>query len=301
VAAWQWHDKAGWRVQAAVRAPGETRFDTPQTLSPPAPTTRRYAHRPWIHVAAGDGGRAALTWQIGGDSSLPEGPLHVVTAGPSGTFGADQSFPDARGLADVALAIDPSGIVQLAYVDEDYDPDLSSSLHVAQGGVGVPLSPPAVLATGGRSLESGSRVAAAVAADGTVTVAWTKIRGDNYDEGGTLEVYTRAAQGAFGAAQQVATNAESVVLDAGPGASAVLAWMSGTRAGLRVHWTVHAATRLRAGGGFGAAAAISDPARNALWPSTAITPAGDAITTWVTNTDGSGGGRVAAAVEHIGG
>ena len=35
VAAWAWHDRAGWRVQAAVRRPGQPRFDRPQNVSPP--------------------------------------------------------------------------------------------------------------------------------------------------------------------------------------------------------------------------------------------------------------------------
>ena len=29
VAAWAWHDRGGWRVQAAVRRPGQPRFDRP--------------------------------------------------------------------------------------------------------------------------------------------------------------------------------------------------------------------------------------------------------------------------------
>ena len=58
VAAWQWHDPAGWRVQAAIRRPGQARFDAPQTLSPPAAKVSRQQPRPWIHVAAGPDGRA---------------------------------------------------------------------------------------------------------------------------------------------------------------------------------------------------------------------------------------------------
>jgi phosphatidylethanolamine-binding protein (PEBP) family uncharacterized protein len=35
VAAWAWHDRAGWRVQAAIRRPGQPRFERPQNVSPP--------------------------------------------------------------------------------------------------------------------------------------------------------------------------------------------------------------------------------------------------------------------------
>src|SRR3954451_22710937 len=104
VAAWQWHDKAGWRAQAAIRRPGEARFDAPQDVSPPAPGRGRSQPRPFIHVAAGTDGRAVVTWQIGGDYRLPEAPLRVVTAGTDSTFRAGQALGDAGGLAQVGLA-----------------------------------------------------------------------------------------------------------------------------------------------------------------------------------------------------
>src|SRR3954451_7158712 len=47
VAAWQWHDSAGWRAKAAIRRPGEARFGTPQNVSPPAPASGRAQSRPW--------------------------------------------------------------------------------------------------------------------------------------------------------------------------------------------------------------------------------------------------------------
>src|SRR5439155_10964476 len=241
VAAWQWHDKTGWRVQAAIRRPGQPRFDKPQTVSPPAPTFGRRQPRQWIHVAAGPGGRAVVTWQIGGDYQLPESSLHVLTAGPDGVFGADQELGDAGGLADVGLAVGPSGAVQVAYADEHFSGHEGPvGLHVAQGTAGAPLSGPAVLSTGGKGTSSGSQVAAAFSADGTATVAWAK-PGNDYERGGALEVFTRAADGAFGAAQQLAADAEGVVLAGGPGASAVLSWMRGTSTANHLHWAVHAA------------------------------------------------------------
>src|SRR4051794_39535021 len=94
VAAWVWHAKPSWLVQAAIRRPGQPRFDRPQTLSMPARAVGRLQPRPWVHVAAGTGGRAVLTWQIGGDSPLPQMPLHVRTAGTDGGVGA---HPELRG------------------------------------------------------------------------------------------------------------------------------------------------------------------------------------------------------------
>jgi hypothetical protein len=296
VAAWDWHDRAGWRVQAAIRRPGQARFDRPQTLSPPAAAIGRQQPRPWIHVAAGVGGRAVLTWQIGGSFELPESSLHVRTAGADGAFGPDQELSGAGGLADVGLAVDPSGAVQLAYLDEHFSGrEGASSLHVSQGIVGSPLSAPVVLSRGGKGTSSGTQVGAAFSADGSATVAWAK-PGDRYEDGGTLEVFTRTAAGAFDAPQTLASHAEGIVLAGGPGAAAALAWMVGT--GRTVRWAVHAATRPQAGGAFGADETISAPDRNGLWPSVAMTPAGDAIASWVSNTDGSGAGQATAAVHH---
>jgi hypothetical protein len=300
VAAWQWHDRAGWRVQAAIRRPGEPRFDKPQTVSSPAPVLAGRQQRPWIHAAAGTGGRAVVTWQVGGDFQLPESSLHVLTAGTDGVFGPDQQLADAGGLADVALAVSGSGDVQVAYVDEHFSGhEAPAKLHVAHGAVGAPLSDPVVLSTGGKGTSSGSQVAAAFSQDGTAIVAWAK-PGAHYEQGGALEAFTRPADGAFGGAQQIADDAQGVVLAAGPGASAALSWMRGVHTGNHLDWTVHAATRPNAGGPFGGDETISATDRNALWPSIAMTPTGDAVAAWITNTDGGGGGQVAAALHHDG-
>jgi hypothetical protein len=76
--------------------------------------------------------------------------------------------------------------------------------------------------------------------------------------------------------------------------------MRGILAAQHLTWSVHAASRPNAGGPFGSDETISAADRNALWPSVAMTPAGDAVATWVTNTDGSGGGQVAAALHRAG-
>ena len=170
-----------------------------------------------------------------------------------------------------------------------------SSLRVAQGTAGAPLSAPAVLSAGGKGTSSGNQVAAAFSADGTATVAWAK-PGTRYEEGGTLEVFTRAPGAGFGAAQTVAQNAEGL---AWPAARAPpRRWPGWSRPSTRSRSShaVHAATRPQAGGPFGAEETISDTSINGLWPSVAMTPAGDAIAAWITNTDGSGGGKPTAAM-----
>jgi hypothetical protein len=297
VAAWAWHDPAGWRAQVAVRRPGRPAFEKPQTVSPPAPITGKYASRPIIDVAAGDGGRAVLTWQFGGSDAIPESPLHVLTAA-DGTFGADQALPNAGGYADTGLAVGPDGAVQVAYLDEHFSGhEGPTGLRVSQGTVGAPLSAPAVLSTGGKGTSSGNQVDAAFSADGSATVAWAK-PGDSYEDGGTLEAFTRAPGGAFGPAQTVAEGAEGVELAGGPGASAVLAWMRNV-APKGIRWQVEAVTRPQAGGPFGAVATLSDPSINGLWPSVAMTPAGDAVAAWVANTTGGGSGKPTAALTRV--
>ena len=140
VAAWAWHDPAGWRAQAAIRRPGQPRFDKPQTVSPPAAGRQR----PFVHVAAGEGGRAALTWQV---QTGADAPLHVLTAGENSTFGADQELAGGGRWADVALAVGASGAVKVAYLGQTSGP---TSLRVASGTAGAPLGEPTVLATGGK-------------------------------------------------------------------------------------------------------------------------------------------------------
>ena len=114
-----------------------------------------------------------------------------------------------------------------------------------------------MLSTGGKGISSGSQLATAFSADGSATVAWAK-PGPRYEEGGALEVFTRAADGAFGAAQTVAQQAQGIVLAAGPAGSAALAWMQETQHPKSVSYAIHASTRPQAGGPFGAEETISD-------------------------------------------
>ena len=104
VAACAWHDPEGWRVQAAVRRPGQPRFDPPQNVSPPISRLSRWL---WIDVAAGTGGHVALTWYYGGAEGLAVRALRLHSAGPDGRFTAGQSLPATGGWYDVALAVGP--------------------------------------------------------------------------------------------------------------------------------------------------------------------------------------------------
>ena len=292
VAAWDWHDPAGWRVQAAIRKPGDAHFGAPQTVSPPAVVGKQHP-RPFVSVAAGDDGRAVLAWQVGGDYSLPENDLHVLSASPDGVFGPDQSLPGGGGYADTALAVGATGEVQVAWLDEHFSGhETGASLHVTQGAAGAPLPAPTILSRGGKGTSSGQQVGAAFSADGSAAVAWAK-PGNTYEAGGTLEVFARAPGAAFGPAQTIAGAAEGVALAGGPGASAALAWMT---VGTSNQHSVHAATRPAAGGAFAPDTTISTPDRQALWPSLAYTADGDAIAAWVTNTSGGGSGAPTAAI-----
>jgi hypothetical protein len=292
-AVWSWHDPAGRRAQAAIRRPGQPAFDAPQTVSPPAPVTQDFESRPTVDVAAGTEGRAVVSWQFGGSAEIPEAPLHVLTANTDARFGADQAFDSAGGYADTALAVGADGAVQLAWLDAHFaGHEGASRLHVAQGTAGAPLSAPAVLSTGGKGTSSGNQVAAAFSADGSATVAWSK-PGDSDEQGGVLVVFTRPAAGAFGPAQPIADHTQGIELATGPGSQAALAWMVDTKN----HYAIHTAVRPQAGGPFGADTTISDTSVNGLWPTVAIAPDGAAIATWVTNSDGSGAGKVTAAVE----
>ena len=92
--------------------------------------------------------------------------------------------------ADVALAVGAGGAVQVAYLGQTTGP---TSLRVASGHRrrAAPASR-RCSPTGGKGTSSGTQVATAFSADGTATVAWGK-PGNSYEEGGTLEVFTRAA------------------------------------------------------------------------------------------------------------
>ena len=124
-------------MQAAVRRPGQPRFDRPQNVSPPISDLSRWL---WIDVAAGVGGHAALTWFYGGAEGLKVEALRVRSAGPDGRFTADQALPGKGGFYDVGLAVGPEGAVQLAYTEPLFGVRRRAATLRATGGVaGRPL------------------------------------------------------------------------------------------------------------------------------------------------------------------
>ena len=150
----------------------------------------RARQRPFVRVAAGEGGRAVLTWQV---QTGADAPLHVLTAGENSTFGADQVLAGGGRWADVALAVGASGAVQVAYLGPDDRPDracASPRAPPALRSASPPSSPPAA-----RARRSGTQVATAFSADGTATVAWGKpgnsLRGRRHARG----LHPRARRG----------------------------------------------------------------------------------------------------------
>src|SRR3954454_14441155 len=113
VAAWAWHDPAGWVVQAATR-PAGGRFGPAQTLS--APTK----WRPFTTLAIGAGGDAIAAWQLGGGYRDPEEPLMYATARGGEPFGAAARLGDGGGHSDLALAVAGDGALLAAWVPTYY-------------------------------------------------------------------------------------------------------------------------------------------------------------------------------------
>jgi hypothetical protein len=261
VAAWAWHDPGGWRVQAAVRRPGQPRFDPPQNVSPPISRLSRWL---WIDLAAGTGGHVALTWFYGGAEGLAVRALRLRSTGPDGRFSADQAMPGQGGWYDVALAVGPAGALSLAYRVGGFGVRVPrAKLRASTGTAGGALSAPVVLASGGRGLNSGRSVVTAFSAEGGPIVAWLN-PGDGNDEGGALQIFVD------GETQILSEAAKELSLAGGPGRSAVLGWTDTSTD------EVHAAIRPQAGGGFGPDTKIADGAS----PAVAMTPAGEAIAVW---------------------
>ncbi len=148
VAAWAWHDRAGWRVQAAIRRPGQPRFERPQNVSPPISNLSRWL---WIEVAAGVGGHTALTWFYGGADGLEVEALRVRSAGPDGRFTADQGSPGkGKGSTTSRSRSGRRGAVQLAYTSSASAGRGRRSCAPSTGAAGQALPAPGVLARGGR-------------------------------------------------------------------------------------------------------------------------------------------------------
>ena len=164
----------------------------------------------------------------------------------------------------MALAVGPGGAVQVAYTASSFGVHrLRATLRAASGTSGRPLPAPVVLARGGRGVNSGRTVVAAVPAEGGPIVAWLK-PGDRNEEGGTLEVFAGGGQQVLAASRRWSRRWRA--------ARAARRCSPGGAAGDEVH----AATRPQAGGPFGPGVKLADGGS----PSVAMTPAGEAIALW---------------------
>src|SRR4051794_4515548 len=102
IAAWAWHDPAGWVVQAATR-PAGGQFGAPQTLS------SAQVSRPFITLAVGEGGDAVAAWQYGGSYKEPEEPLMYAIAPAGQAFGAAAKLADGGGHSELDIAVGADG------------------------------------------------------------------------------------------------------------------------------------------------------------------------------------------------
>jgi hypothetical protein len=294
VAAWAWHDKPGWRVQAAVRPPGGD-FGPAVTLSDPDRT------RPWIDIAVGKGGAAAVSWHFGGSYAQPNEPLFVASAAAGGTFGAAQKYTDAGDFANTALAVGDDGHVAVAYSPTYYyeNDKAPGPLLLAEGQAGTPLGASSKLADGGPGVISGPMVGAAYTGAGDLVVGWIARTGAN-EEAGRVELYVRPqGASAFVPAQTPAgpdVNPVGIVVAGGPDGRAVAAWYEHPKDTKYPNLSIHATVRGAAGGAFGEPVRVNPDGETGLWPTAAIAPNGDTVVTWTHNSDGSGGGSVEASV-----
>ena len=243
---------------------------------------------PVLKVAAGDGGRAAVTWQFGG-SAGPKAPLHVRTAAPTASSAPIRRSPARAGYADVGLAVAPTA-PSSSPTSTSTSPATSRLEPARRAGHGrrAALRARRRSPRAARARAPATQVATASPPDGSATVAWAKpgatLRGRRRARG----LHPRRGRRLRRRADR-RPGAAGHLLAAGPAGSAALAWMQETQHPKSVSYAIHASTRP----GRRPVRRRPDHLRhaiNGLWPSVAMTPRGDAIAAWVTNTDGSGGG-----------
>ena len=294
IAAWAWHDPAGWVVQAATR-PAGGQFGAPQTLS--APTK----WRPFITLAIGDGGDAVAAWQLGGDFRVPEEPLSYSTAKVGEPFGAAAKLGDGGGHSDLALAVAPDGSMLAAWVPTYYlgkgDTE-PARLIVADRAPGSAFGAPRTLATGGPGFVDQGGPDAALTSDGGAVVAWARPTAKGHTKG-VVEAFARSAGGDFGAGQALTDGTRSpagIELATGRHGEAALVWWDAVyREDRQADLRVRASLR-PAGGSFGAPAQVSPDGQIALWPDVAVDDAGETLVGWITNDSGGGSGDVEATL-----
>jgi hypothetical protein len=297
VAAWAWHDRTGWRVQAATRSAGGT-FGRPQTLS------AGNRSRPFIEVAVGPRGDAAVAYQFGGSSLESEKRLAVTTAARGQLFGPARARQDSGPHADTALAVSASGEVLVVYEPTFYLERAEREpgrLLVARGQAGQPLGATLQLDRVRRSDALLNAVGVAFTGAGDAIVAWVRNDGTKVFGEARIAAYARPAGSTdFEPGRPLSTQhraPDGVVVAGGGGHRAVVAWHDEDPRADHVAPVVRAATRPAAGGVFSAPVALSPAGELGLWPSVAITDAGDALATWTRSIEGFGSGGVEASVQ----
>src|SRR4051812_8348833 len=294
IAAWAWHDPAGWVVQAATR-PAGGRFGAPQTLSQPT------KWRPFVTLAIGEGGEGVAGWQLGGDYRDPEEPLSYATAHVGQPFGAAAKLGDGGGHADLALAVAPDGAMLAAWTPTYYlgkGDSEPAKLVVADRAPGQPFGAPRTLTTGGPGFVDQGGPDAAFTSDGGALVAWVRPTSAGHTKG-VVEAFARPPGGDFDAGQQLSDPSRSpagVELAAGRHGEAALVWWDAVyRNGVKPDLRVRASTRA-AHDTWRAPVQVSPDGQIALWPDVAVDDAGEVLAGWIANDSGGGSGDVQATV-----
>ncbi len=299
VAAWAWHDPAGWRAQVAIRRPGQARFDRPQTVSPPAPKVGRSQTRPRFEVAAGDGGRAVMTWQIGGNPAA----ARVPAARPhrrarrglrrrSGTRRRGRARRRRPGRRRRPARSRSPTSTSTSPATRDRRACTSRRARSTRRSRRPRSSRPAARASApGRRSRRRSPPTAARPSPGPSPARATRRAARSRSSRAPRTAASAPPRPSPRARRASSSPAAPAPRRRWPGCS-----RRSTRSPSATPSTPRRARR---------PAARSAPTRrsptprvNGLWPSIAINSAGDAIAAWITNTDGSGGGAPAAAIHR---
>ncbi len=300
VAGWNWHDPAGWRVQVAIRRPGQATFDAPQFVGDPG---RDPKIRPWVDVAAANGGHAVVAWHFGGGYQHPSESLNAATANADGTFGAPIVLDQGAGFYETGLAVAADGRAIVAWQPTYYlargDTELAV-LKLAEAAPGASFGATTQLTRGGPGFLDQGNPVVSLQPGGAAVIAWGEPMAAGHTNG-VVEVFSRPTAGDFGPGYALSDGARSpsgLTLSAGADGTVALGWAdSHFASGYHgPNWESHVSVRAPGRQQFPQAARVTDPAHNGLWPVAAVAVDGSVAAAWVVNDDGSGGGSTGAAV-----
>jgi hypothetical protein len=248
---WYRSDGSSSQVRAALWS--ASGFGPPQTLS----ATGAWAQD--SRVAASPDGAAIVTWRRRTDGGFAN---EAVARSSGGAFGARETLSGTgESTSPPEVAVGPGGAAIAAWRERVGRVwRVAGATRAASGQFG----PAAVLSAPGSGIYG---PAVAAGPDGLEAVAWSRGDGNAY----RVEATTRQAGGPFGAAQVLSSPAGShygPVAAVGPDGETVIAWYATEAGG---NYSVQAASR-PAGGAFGSALRLSEPAENALEPRVAGSP-----------------------------